>query len=684
MSSLRVRIGAADHTFAKIRAKHLDALVRMYPYDKSGTRVFSIVPCPAVPPLERQTEILEATQERPDPWESCYIPPPDEPVTGMKEVPKDILEWEYAAALESASKRVKEQAAERREAVSSSGIPHTSFDEVVSAMPYRTESHRTFTAIKEAMTAEAGSSGFMKARPADYVGINYQDDLDLMEMLGYTDELTCPSEPEGPADYVGINYQDDLDLMEMLGYTDELTCPSEPEGEGMITVLPEMIPRDDLPPPRLSDKVLHHMTGLVRGAKQKFKSRIGKWVKISELIDVLWKSRQVNCGDRHILSIFAYDSKGRFNDQLVDADIATCWHTNDERSEIGDTATYQDRPFLASKGEYPPRLYHRTTNDSAFSIWSRAFKQGYGKSGKFHNYFAKATLAELENKAGSRANLPIELVLCTEEANRVAYLFETTSEGVLTRDFVPGSCILYIRDTLKSTILGSRQDPNDQEAEVVENVPEPDVFPDAVEGDPAPLSGGPELVITKEDLAQDILMPEPSAPLALQDATASDLLPEEAPVLGQGGIASPPESRKREADEISVTLEVEEEANYDADDIALEEAAPLHYASAPPQPKAVPLSLPPAPSTGGRHRACQYCGSQHIVGQMLCLGCGVHIQAVLSEAAQTHKDCTMVCRGGCIKGSRQAATQLTPEEVMSEMVRGYTTSRGSQSLDGEA
>ena len=78
-------------------------------------------------------------------------------------------------------------------------------------MPYRTESHRTFTAIKEAMTAEAGSSGFMKARPADYVGINYQDDLDLMEMLGYTDELTCPSKPEG---------------------------------EGMITILPEMIPHD--------------------------------------------------------------------------------------------------------------------------------------------------------------------------------------------------------------------------------------------------------------------------------------------------------------------------------------------------------------------------------------------------------------------------------------------------------
>ena len=108
--------------------------------------------------------------------------------------------------------------------------------------------------------------------------------------------------------------------------------------------------------------------------------------------------------------------------------------------------------FLA-KGEYPPRLYHRTTNDSAFAILESGFQAGYGKSGKFHNYFAKATLAELDNKTGSRANLPIELVLCTEEVNNVAYLFETTSEGVLTRDCVPGSCVLYIRDTLKSTIL---------------------------------------------------------------------------------------------------------------------------------------------------------------------------------------------------------------------------------------
>ena len=71
-------------------------------------------------------------------------------------------------------------------------------------------------------------------------------------------------------------------------------------------------------------------------------------------------------------------------------------------------------------------------------------------------------------------------------------------------------------------------------------------------------------------------MPEPSAQLALH---------EEAPVLD---IGTPPETRKREADEISVPMGVEEEAD-------LPEKVALHFASAPPQPKAVPLALPPGP-----------------------------------------------------------------------------------------
>ena len=253
--------------------------------------------------------------------------------------------------------------------------------------------------------------------------------------------------------------------------------------------------------------------------------------------------------------------------------------------------------------------------------------------------------------------------MCTEEVNNVAYLFETTSEGVLTRDCVPGSCVLYIRDTLKSTILWSRQDPNDQEAEVIENVPEvplidpkpeePDVFPDAVEGDPARLSGGP-VIITKEDLVQDILMPEPSAPLALQDATASDFLPEEAPVLDQRGIATPPESRKREADEVSVTVEVEEEADFDADDEIPEEAAPLHYASAPPQPKAVPLALPPAPRYGWPS------SSVPALWVNACLGCGAHIVRPPSQKQRKRIKTARWFAGGSIEGIRQAHVTSSP------------------------
>eukprot|EP00439_Symbiodinium_sp_Y106_P008373 s5218_g1.t1 len=203
--------------FAKIRPKHLGALVRLFPFDRSGTRVFSMAyvfdkqlyRAQQSRRLKRQADILEAAEDCPDPWESCYIPPPDEPVTGMKEVPGDILEWGYAAALEAASRRAKEQAERRRDPAPHSGVSH-------------------------------------------------------------------------------------LDLMEMLGYVDELTCPTEPEGEGMVTILPETIPCDNLPEPRLSDEVLRRMTGLVRGAKQQLESRVSNWARIQELIDVLWKTRRVN------------------------------------------------------------------------------------------------------------------------------------------------------------------------------------------------------------------------------------------------------------------------------------------------------------------------------------------------------------------------------------------------------
>ena len=403
----RIRVCSADHLFAKIKTNHLDELLRRYPYDKDGTRVFTmsyvfdkqLYRTQLSRRLKRQAEILEAAEECPDPWESCYVPPPDEPVTGMREVPRDILDWEYAAALEAASKKAKAQAEERRhrdpaplsggpsgKASSSSGVQEATFDEVVATMRYRTETHRTFSAIKEAMTAEA-SSGFMKARPADYTGVGYQDDLDLMYMRDYDDEITCPSNPEG---------------------------------ENMQTILPSSIPKDHLPEPRLNDNILHHITGLVRGSKQRMESRVGKW----ELINVLWESRRINIGTRGIIGLVACDNKGRFNisghiddprKDYVETEVWPTWICAGHNKKIQHQVTDADiavactATMLArSWGIQPPvKVGHFSPVESSRRGCTIArhmmtgFQPGYGNSGKFRNYFAEATLNELENRAGS-------------------------------------------------------------------------------------------------------------------------------------------------------------------------------------------------------------------------------------------------------------------------------------------
>ena len=58
----------------------------------------------------------------------------------------------------------------------------------------------------------------------------------------------------------------------------------------------------------------------------------------------------------------------------------------------------------------PPRLYHRTLKDAAFSILENGMIAG---SGKLHSYFAEETLDELGTKAGVRAGHPIEVVMDT-------------------------------------------------------------------------------------------------------------------------------------------------------------------------------------------------------------------------------------------------------------------------------
>ena len=104
----------------------------------------------------------------------------------------------------------------------------------------------------------------------------------------------------------------------------------------------------------------------------------------------------------------------------------------------------------------PPRLYHRTVEDAAFQILDGELTPGFGDSGKLHNYFSSLPLEEMTNQAGVRKDLPIKIVFETSAVLRYAYLFETASDGVLCREKVPGSTILYIRNTAKDEILDSR------------------------------------------------------------------------------------------------------------------------------------------------------------------------------------------------------------------------------------
>ena len=144
-------------------------------------------------------------------------------------------------------------------------------------------------------------------------------------------------------------------------------------------------------------------------------------------------------------------------------------------------------------------------------------------------------------------------------------------------------------------------------------------FPEALEGAPAPLSGGQEdQPITKEEIAPEVVMPELPAIL---DATAADVLPKEEPILDQDWEEQsvPAVSRKREADEM---YDEDEEPDFGGGigDLA-EEIVPQQYESAPHQPTATVLALPPAPQRGGQYRSCPHCGARHIVAK--CFVCHV-------------------------------------------------------------
>ena len=99
--------------------------------------------------------------------------------------------------------------------------------------------------------------------------------------------------------------------------------------------------------------------------------------------------------------------------------------------------------------------------------------RGSKRSGKIHNYFAEETLDELGTKAGVRADHPIEVVMDTSLVAAGCWLFKTRSESICTRDTVPGSAILYIRDTRTDEMLYSAQAANTKEEDQDEEMERP-------------------------------------------------------------------------------------------------------------------------------------------------------------------------------------------------------------------
>ena len=62
----------------------------------------------------------------------------------------------------------------------------------------------------------------------------------------------------------------------------------------------------------------------------------------------------------------------------------------------GPKAPYQGRPCIPI-AEVPPRLYHRTVEDAAFSILDDKLIPGYGSSGRAHCYFSSLPQEEMHN-----------------------------------------------------------------------------------------------------------------------------------------------------------------------------------------------------------------------------------------------------------------------------------------------
>ena len=98
--------------------------------------------------------------------------------------------------------------------------------------------------------------------------------------------------------------------------------------------------------------------------------------------------------------------------------IATEWISHYPSKElVVKYATFVGRPVIGID-KNPPRLYHRTLKDAAFSIFQEGMIAGHGESGNFTTSSQRRLSKSLDTRAGVRADYPVQ----------------TRSDGILTRD----------------------------------------------------------------------------------------------------------------------------------------------------------------------------------------------------------------------------------------------------------
>ena len=296
---------------------------------------------------------------------------------------------------------------------------------------------------------------------------------------------------------------DDWCLVDMLGLDWDAIhlCPPEGEAE-WVDIL-----QDEMPNFKYVNIPQHHKTalsGIVRGKIVPGLQGDGLWCSTRRILEAWNKKTNKDYGLGMLLTVVKNDNRSRFqlridrNHPLAeyyglggyptliranqgiskdamkgvpDSILAEAWFSMIPEAEMDvHSATWEGRPVLPLE-KIPRRLYHRTYKDRAFAILDSCFIPGHHTANAFV-YFADREVGPGENAPGVRSDRPVEIVINTMEAlSQGAGLFYSRSDGVLCREAISGSTVLYIRDTRTDEILWSATDgPEGREEE--ENAPQ--------------------------------------------------------------------------------------------------------------------------------------------------------------------------------------------------------------------